>query len=275
MAVGLSPIAAAAWSIGEYLNIQQFGLEWFGGGAIPKAKLKNTSKKVDNNEALMMKERFKASVQNGDLFVHGTDWEYDMIQGVEMGNTYIDAKRFDLQDICRFFGCPADLIDAAVSGSSITYANITERNLQFLIHHLGPAITRRESKLSELLPAPRYVKMNTESLLRMDPKAQAETLKIRIQSRTLTVDEAREKMNLPPLTQKQIDEIQVFWAPGPLKNQINTDGTAPADPGVQPDPNKPAEPAKPVEPAKAKSLDQVNGRLRIEAILDNPKAIEP
>jgi phage portal protein BeeE len=57
---------------------------------------------------------------------------------------WIDGKRYGVSDIARFFGCPGDLIDAAVSTGSITYANMTQRNLQFLIMHLGPAVYRRE-----------------------------------------------------------------------------------------------------------------------------------
>ena len=33
--VGLSPVAYAAWSIGEYLSIQDFALDWFGTGGVP------------------------------------------------------------------------------------------------------------------------------------------------------------------------------------------------------------------------------------------------
>ena len=210
--VGLSPVAYAAWSIGEYLNTSDFILNWFGGGGIPKARLKNKEKIVPPKESLMMKERFKASVRNGDIFVHGNDWEYDLIQAETMGNEWIELKRYGLSDVCRFFGCPADVIDAAVSsGGSITYANITERNLQFLIHHLGPTVFRRELAWSSWLAKPRYVKLNTQSLLRMDPKSMAEIVKTRIDSRTMTPNEAREKYDQAPLTDGQINEFKVLF----------------------------------------------------------------
>jgi len=34
--VGLSPLAYAAWSIGEALSLQDFALDWFGGGPCPR-----------------------------------------------------------------------------------------------------------------------------------------------------------------------------------------------------------------------------------------------
>lgn len=212
--VGLSPVAYAAWSIGEYLSIQQFALDWFGGGAVPKSRLKNTQKTILPAEAETIKDRYRASVANGDLFVTGNDWEFDFIQAQNQGMEWIEGKRYGVADIARFFGCPGDLIDASVSTGSITYANVTQRNLQFLIMQLGPAVYRRERKLSKLLPAPRYVKLNTDALLRMDPETRAKVDQIRINSRTLVPSESREHDNLPPLTEEQLSEFdRVFGAP--------------------------------------------------------------
>ncbi|MFI9552639.1 phage portal protein [Nonomuraea endophytica] len=205
---GLSPVAYAAWTIEESLNAQQFARDWFAGGAVPLAQLRNTAKKVNPAEAQMAKDHFKATVANGDLFVHGNDWEYSPIQAVAQQSQFIEAREFGLTDIARFFGCPADLIDAAVSSGHITYATITQRNLQFLIMNLGPAVSRREDALTrQLVPGPRYVKLNRSVLLAMDPEARARTILTRINSRTLTPNEARELEDLPPLSSDQEAEF--------------------------------------------------------------------
>jgi len=110
-----------------------------------------------------------------------------------------------LQDVSRFFGVPADLIDAAIAGGpNITYANITQRNLQFLVMHLGPAVVRRENALSQLLPRPRFVKLNSDALLRMDPLTRAQMIQTQIQSRVLAPNEARALDNRKPFTPEQI-----------------------------------------------------------------------
>lgn len=212
--VGLSPVAYAAWSIGEYLSIQEFALDWFGNGAIPAATLKNTDQVVSSDQASTIKARYKASVSAGDVFVHGKDWDFKPIQAESAGADWIEAKQFGISDIARFFDVPGDLIDAAVSGSSVTYANIVQRNLQFLIMNLGPAIIRRENALSKLLAKPRYVKLKTDALLRMDAKARAELLKLRIDARSLAPSEWRELENEPPFTEAQISEFdRLFGAP--------------------------------------------------------------
>ncbi|MFE6025544.1 phage portal protein [Streptomyces niveus] len=212
--VGLSPVAYAAWSIGEYLSIQQFALDWFGNGAVPSAHLKNTAKTIDPDAAEEAKRRFKAATTNQDLFVTGQDWEYKMIQAEAVGADWIEAKRYGVGDIARFFDCPGDLIDAAVSGSSITYANLTQRNLQFLIMHLGPAVVRRENALSTLTSRPRFVKLNTDALLRMDPQTRATVLGAQITTRQLAPSEARELEDRPPFTESQLAEFDRLFGKG-------------------------------------------------------------
>lgn len=204
--VGLSPIAYAAWSIGEYLSIQQFALDWFGNGAVPSAHLKNTAKTISPPEADEAKRRFKAATTSQDLFVTGNDWEYKMIQADAAGADWIEAKRYGIGDIARFFDCPGDLIDAA-AGGSMTYANITQRNLQLLVMHLGPAVIRREDALSSLTSRPRFVKLNTDALLRMDPQTRAAMLRTQIESRQLAPSEARELEDRQPFTDQQLAEF--------------------------------------------------------------------
>jgi HK97 family phage portal protein len=221
--LGLSPVAYAAWSIGQYQSAQKFALDWFGTGGVPKGHLKNTElATLDPENAAVIKTRYKASVENNDVFVSGKDWEYKPFQAEAVGAEWLEAQKFGIGDIARFFGCPGDLIDAAVSTGSITYANITQRNLQFLIMNLGPAIIRRERALSKLLPAPRYVKLNTSALLRMDDQTRAQLIKTKIDSRTLTPSEARELDNLPPLTPEQIAEFEQLFGkknPAPVTQE--------------------------------------------------------
>lgn len=221
--LGLSPVAYAAWSIEESLNAQQFARDWFGAGIVPSGTLKNTSKTVDKRQAREVKDGFRAAVSNGDLFVHGVDWEYKPIQAVNQQAQFIEAQQYSNADIARFFGCPGDLIDAAVSGSSVTYANIGQRNLQFLIMHLGPAVGRREDTFSrKLVSGPRYVKLNTDALLRMDPQTRASTIASQINSRTLAPSEARALEDRAPFTEDQLAEFDRLFGSRSVPAQPTT-----------------------------------------------------
>jgi HK97 family phage portal protein len=214
LVLGLSPVAFAAYSIGSFLSAQAFALKWFGNSTMPAVSLQNVQETILPGEAEAIRSRYHASMTPGGVFVHGKDWELKPIQGVQAQNTFIDMMQSGVPDIARYFGCPADLIDGAVSGSSVTYANITQRNLQFLIMHLDPAISRREMALSTLLPAPRYVKFNRSALLAMDPATRANTLKVQLDSRQITPSEARALEDRPPLSDADIAEFdRVYGAP--------------------------------------------------------------
>ena len=221
--LGLSPVAYAAWSIEESLNAQQFARDWFAVGVVPSGTLKNTSKTIDKRQAREVKDGFRAAVSNGDVFVHGMDWEYKPIQAVSQQAQFIEAQQYSNTDIARFFGCPGDLIDAAVSGSSVTYANITQRNLQFLIMNLGPAVNRREDTFSrKLVSGPRYVKLNTDALLRMDPQTRATVLAGQITSRQLAPSEARALEERPPFTEDQLAEFDRLFGSRSVPAQPTT-----------------------------------------------------
>lgn len=222
--VGLSPIMHAVRPILAGLSAQEFAASWFQSGGIPSAHLKNTEKTLKAAEAELVKSRFKASVANHEPFVSGMDWTYDMVSVPANQAQFIEMMEFSVVDVARFFGCPADLIDAAVSGQSVTYANISQRNLQFLIMNLGPAIKRREAKLSKWLPRPQIVKFNTDALLRMDPQTRAQVIDTRIKNRTLTNAEARALENQQPLTPEQIAEFNVIYGP---PNKAPADAAAP------------------------------------------------
>jgi HK97 family phage portal protein len=215
--MGLSPVVYAALTIGQYQSAQQFAIQWYGAGTgqhMPSASLRNTQQQISEPVAEVAKARFKAAIQTGDLFVHGNDWEFTPIQAASGDMAYLESMDASAIDVARFFGCPGDLIDAAAKGSSITYANITQRNLQFLITNLDPAIRRRETALSSLLSRPRFVKFNTSSLLRMDDETRAKVFQTQIASRTRVPSEAREKDNLPPFTDAQIAEFdRLFGSP--------------------------------------------------------------
>ncbi len=212
--LGLSPIAYAAWSIGGYLSAQQFALDWYSSGAMPSGTLENTEIEVDAKLAQEAKARFKASVENRDLFVHGKSWKWTPAEGDAHSAAFLDEMRYGIADVCRFLGVPGDMIDAESSTGSITYANVTQRNVQLLVVNLGPAINRRERAFSRALAKPRFVKLNAAAVLRMDPETRSRVLSDQVTSRRLAPSEARALEDRQPFTDAQLGEFdRLFGAP--------------------------------------------------------------
>lgn len=220
--VGLSPIAYAAWTLGEYQSIQQFALDWFNAGAVPSGHLKNNDKKIDPDLAKETKAEFKATVKAGDVFVSGADWEYTVIKSDIEASNWLNAQNASNVDVARYLRCPADLIDAALQGQHITYQNMGQRNLQYLIYYLNPGMVRRERTWSrKLLPKPRKVRLNRGSLLQMDPETQARVLGQQVNDRVLAPSEARAFMDRAPFTPEQIAEFDALFGKPEQKTTIS------------------------------------------------------
>jgi HK97 family phage portal protein len=240
--LGLPTVLYAALNIGEALSMQQFGLDWFSNGGIPKARMRNTAKRLDAKGISTAKQWYADVVTDGSLLVMGADWEYDLIQAQTAGNEFIAGRQLAAADICRYFDTPGDLVDVSTQGSAITYANITQRNLQFLIYHMGPTVIGREEALTRLLPQPRYVKLNTDALLRMDPETRAKVLKMNIEARLVTNAEGRALDDRQPLTAEQKAEfMEIYGVPkASPTSSVSIDSTGGAAGGPGEDDDQPA-----------------------------------
>lgn len=207
--LGLSPIAYAAYTLQEYKSVEEFIVNWYVSSAVPRARLKNVNRELDSKESIVVKESWRASLATGEPFVHGSDWEYDTIQAEQASTDWLESKRMTSVEVARYIGVPASIIDASVSGQAITYQNMSMKDLDFLIHFLGPALQRRERKFSRnLVPRPRYLTFDSDALLRMDPITRAEWIRMQIEGRFLCPSEARAMYNRKPFTDKQIDEFE-------------------------------------------------------------------
>lgn len=226
--VGLGPIAYAAMSINNHLSAQEFAAQWFSNSTVPGGHLKNTAKVLKRREARNAKASFEASVQAGEIWVSGSDWEYEMLSAKASESAFLEQMNSSNHDIARYMGVPGDLVDLAAEGMSLTYANITQRNLQFLIMNLGPAVARREEAFSYgLLPRPRFVKLNTGALMRMDPKSQLDSFKVAIDSRQMAPSEARALLDRAPFTPEQLAEFAELWPTKAVVAGITAGAAAP------------------------------------------------
>lgn len=93
-------------------------------------------------------------------------------------------------------------------GSKNTYSNIESQNMQFLQNSLMPGITAWEQQLKKLCTNEDYVRFNIETLLRADSSSRAERLNKLVQAKIITIDEAREHENLPPVGVDIINDTQ-------------------------------------------------------------------
>jgi HK97 family phage portal protein len=230
-ALGLSPLAYAAWSLGLYASAQQFALDWFATGANPKGTLKNTDRPtIPPAERKAVQDEFRASTAGGDIFVHGQTWEWTAAQQDSIGAGFLAQQTSTNQDVCRFVGVPASMVGVETATGNITYANVSQANLSWLIQEIGPSARRTERYWSKnAFPSPWQLKLNTDALLRMDPTTKAD-LMVKLKTAGLRVpSELRALDNLPPYTADQLAELdQHAGMSGKATGGKGSSGDAPA-----------------------------------------------
>jgi HK97 family phage portal protein len=228
--LGLSPIAHAAISIAGSAGAQRFATDWFASGATPSAHLRNTEKTIpDAAVAARIKADFLGSVGAGEPFVSGKDWEYTALAAKAAESGFIEQMQYTDVALTRFFGVPGDMVDVQTSTGSVTYANITQRNMQLLVLNLGGSVKRREDAIStRILPAERFAKLNRSAVLAMDPKTRAELFQTQIKSRQITPNEARTLEDREPFTEDQYAEFERLFG-RPNSNPSATPPSSPAD----------------------------------------------
>jgi HK97 family phage portal protein len=133
----------------------------------------------------------------------------------------LGTRRFQVEDICRWFGTPPVVIGHASEGQTMWGTGIESIMLSWLRLGINPILRRNEARLNlDAIPPERrgkwFYKYNREAMLEMDSKAKAEFLSRMATSGTMTANERREKLNLPRHDDPLADELLAQTALAPL-----------------------------------------------------------
>lgn len=197
---GLSPITYAARSIVSGLEAEKFGGEFFTGGGHPSSII-YSDQNLTPEQAQGAKEAFVKATNGREPAVFGAGLKHEQIQISPTDSQFLDSQRFTVEQIARIYGVFPEMIGAATSGSSVTYANREQRAADWLTYGLVPYLVPVEESLSSLIPGEMKVKANVSAVLRSDLKTRYESYAIALDKNFLTVDEVRgleDRKVMPP-----------------------------------------------------------------------------
>jgi HK97 family phage portal protein len=198
--LGLSPIAHARQAVGLGLAVEKYGAQWFGDGATPSGLL-TTDQHINRSDAADLKEGWKAShAGRRDIAVLGDGAKFQAISISPEESQFLETTRANVATVARYFGVQPELVGGE-SGGSLTYANVEQRALDFLQFGLAPWLVRLETAISRLLSSTTTVKFNAGALVRTDLLTRYQAHEVGIRAGFLTVNEARELEDRPPLPQ--------------------------------------------------------------------------
>ena len=197
--LGMSPIRHHAESIGLGLAAQGFGATLFGNNDGIPAGVLSTEQALNQRQAEEIHQRWKDSHggRRGTA-VMGNGVRYQSIAVAPEDSQFLETRRYSVQQIARIYGIPVEMIGGD-AGNSMTYANVTQRDLSLLRYAIGPWVKRLEDALTLLLPRGTYAKFNTGAFLRADLLTRYQAHEIGLRAGFLTVDEVRALEDLEPL----------------------------------------------------------------------------
>lgn len=200
--LGLSPISSFAESVGVGLKAQQYAAGWFDAGGFPTGTFKNSEQTVNPEQAEQIKARLNSAIMSRSPLVFGRDWDFQTISVPPEEAQFVQTMKMTTNQIAAIYGIPPEMIGGE-SGSSMTYANVEQQSINFVMFTLRPWLVVLESAFSALLPDRQYVKFNSDALIRADLKTRWEVNQIRVTMGAANIDEIRAQEDLPPLPNGQ------------------------------------------------------------------------
>jgi HK97 family phage portal protein len=202
---GMSVIEYAKNAIGIAVAQERFAANFMRNQAAPSGMIKV---KVGISEAGL--KRVRAEVENtltgtrkaGKVMVGDSDWEWVPIGVSPQDAEFLAQRRFSVEEVCRFFGVPPQLIGDT---SKQTFANYEQAGLNFLGLAVLPWTVRFEQEANRKLfvqgrgRAKPFLKINTAAIVRANIEAQYRAFALGRQWGWLSVNDIRRTLDMEPI----------------------------------------------------------------------------
>lgn len=175
---GISVIEAARQGIGLGLSAEEYGARFFGDSATPSGALTVKEDIPDSDKGRERAKRIIGQFRRTHgrrhlpaLLTNGATWQSISVTPNEA--QFLETRRFQLTDICRFFLVPPHLV-GEMSQSTVLGSSIAEVGIGLRVYTLATWIVRLEQAFRRLLPGGQYMRFNVAGLERGDFKSRME-----------------------------------------------------------------------------------------------------
>jgi len=202
-------------------NIYENGLNTSGVVSIPNMP-KETSADTIERISDKIKQWYAGAKNAGKPLVltGGTTWQPMSVTPHDA--QFLETRQFQIEEIARWFRVPPHMI-GQIDKESSWGTGIEQQGLGFVRYTLMPWIARLEAADSALLQSPRYVKYNTDALIRADIKTRYEVYAI---ARQWGLKSANDILRLED--EQPIDNGDIYLQP----LNFTEAGTDPSAPGA-------------------------------------------
>lgn len=198
--VGVSPLYACALAACQSLKMQNDSSTFFENGARPGGIL-SAPGAISDETAARLKAHWDANYtgQNaGKVAVVGDDLKFQQMKMSATDSQLIEQFKLTAEMICTAFHVPPSKVGVTNSPTGTTAA---QENQKYYSDCIQVLVEEYEACMDDGLAVPdKYgVELDIDGLLRMDMGALVETLKLAVGGTIMAPNEARKRMNLPPV----------------------------------------------------------------------------
>lgn len=223
--LGLSVVRYGVQSFGAALAADETAAGFFGNALTPSGVLKyDGDEDLTPDQRKQMQEyldQFTGSRRAGKVMLleGGMTWQQASLSPEDA--QLLETRRFQIEDVCRWFGIPPIVIGHASDGQTMWGTGVEAIMLSWMTTGVNPLLRRIEARIrADLIPPAlrrtRYFEFNREAVLQMDSGAKADFLSRMVASGVMSSDEAREKLNLERRG-GAADELRAQTATAPLE----------------------------------------------------------
>ena len=240
---GMSTIELARDAIGLARACEIHGATFFGSGARPGVIL-STDQMLSPEAAENTRNQWERAHRGPDRS-HRTAVLQGGLKVNELGGNnqesqFLEARRFQVEEVCRLFGVPPHLVGDLTRSS---FSNIEQQSLDFLTNGLMPYLRRIESSIArDLLEGDDeyFAEFDTRGVLRADAAGRGSYYNTLWNLGVLSVNEIRSLENLNPVESGDVRFVQLNMTtldkaaatpepmPATVVEEIVVDETAPA-----------------------------------------------
>lgn len=224
--MGMSPLEYARSTVGLGLAIRDYGSNWYAGGGHPTTVV-TYDQELNSDQAEDAKARFKSATTNDHVAAFGAGWKVETIGQSPEAALFLNATNATSVDICAYYGVPPEMVGYATQGGgSVTYANREQRMLDLLALTVGWWVGRMERLITSQTPAPQFVKINVDALLRSDALTRWNIHTAAVRLGAHSVDDVRRLEDEEPLAS---GGDQYLWPPFAVKaeSEVSTQSDQP------------------------------------------------
>ena len=219
--LGLSVVRHGVQTFGTAMATDEAAAKIFGNGLHASGVL-SSEQTLDPKQRGQLAEIMQAyvgSTNAGKLMILEAGLKYDQITLNPEDAQMLETRRFNTEEICRWFGTPPIVIGHSADGQTMWGSGVEQILLAWLILGINPILTRIEQRIQKQLLGRLgrrniYSEFNREALLQMDSNSKQRFLSSMVQNGLFTRNEARQKLNMPRV--EGADDLTVQTALAPL-----------------------------------------------------------